>query len=141
MKIIFNNTIPFKGFKAIALWPWVFVRNECKSRFTAIDSNHEYIHLRQQKEMAVTGFILALIAIICRLSWYYSLLFVPIFFIWYGVEWFLRWIWYGFSQNEAYRNVCFEQEAYSNENNLDYLRTRKHFSFVRYLFKKSYKAR
>ena len=139
-KIIFNDTIPVKGYKAMALWPWVFVRNECKERFTAIDSNHETIHLRQQVEMLIVGVILTLILFICGLG-LWSLFALPIFFIWYGLEWFLRWCAYGFDQNEAYHNISFEQEAYGNESNLDYLRTRKRFSWFYYLLKKTYNRR
>jgi len=32
--------------------------------------------------------------------------------------------------SKAYENICFEKEAYNNEKNLDYLKTRKHFSFL-----------
>lgn len=42
MKIIYNNVIPFKGFKAINLFGIVFVKNECK--MNNIDINHEKIH-------------------------------------------------------------------------------------------------
>ena len=136
-KIIFNDTIPFKGYKAMALWPWVFVRNECKERFTAIDSNHETIHLRQQVEMLIVGVILTLILFICGISWW-SLFALPIFFIWYGVEWFLRWVAYGFDGHLAYKNISFEQEAYLNEMDFDYQRVRNHFHWVSYLFKKSF---
>ena len=42
MKIIYNNVIPFKGFKAINLFGIVFVRKGCK--MNNIDINHEKIH-------------------------------------------------------------------------------------------------
>jgi hypothetical protein len=44
MLIIHNKLIPFKGFKAITLWPFIFVRKECS--FNEIDLNHENIHGR-----------------------------------------------------------------------------------------------
>lgn len=87
--IIFNNWIPFKGYKAIALWPFIFIRNDIKS-LNSIDINHKKIHLRQQIELLV----------------------IP-FYIIYLIEWL------------SYKNISFEKEAYSNENNLDYLKTRK----------------
>jgi hypothetical protein len=36
----------------------------------------------------------------------------------------------------AYRNLSFEREAYVNESNLEYLETRKYFSFLNYLHTK-----
>ena len=42
MLIIHNKLIPVKGFKAITLWPFIFVR----SSFNEIDLNHENIHGR-----------------------------------------------------------------------------------------------
>lgn len=88
--IIRNDLIPFKGWKAIALWPFIFVRNEVK--FNDIDLNHEKIHLRQQIELLI----------------------IP-FYIIYLIEWIFK----------KYKNISFEKEAYSNEDNLNYLKTRK----------------
>lgn len=139
MKIVYNYIIPFKGYLAMCVFPFIFVRKDARN-LTVKDINHEKIHLRQQVEMLIVGVILTLILFICGLSWW-SLFALPIFFIWYGVEWFLRWCAYGFNQNEAYHNISFEQEAYGNESNLDYLHTRKHFSWCKYLFKKSYKSK
>lgn len=135
-KVIYNNLIPFKGYLAMCVFPFIFVRKDARN-LTVKDINHETIHLRQQVEMLIVGVILTLILFICGLSWW-SLFALPIFFIWYGVEWFLRWCAYGFNQNEAYHNISFEQEAYGNESNLDYLRTRKRFSWCYYLLKKTY---
>ena len=88
--IIRNDLIPFKGYKAMCLWPFIFVRNEVN--FNDIDLNHEKIHLRQQIELLV----------------------IP-FYIIYLIEWIFK----------GYKNTSFEKEAYSNEDNLDYLKTRK----------------
>lgn len=49
MKIIYNNLIPFKGYKAINLFGLVFVRKGAK--FTEVDYNHEHIHSKQMAEM------------------------------------------------------------------------------------------
>ena len=45
------------------------------------------------------------------------------FYIWYLIA--LR--------RKGYWNICFEKEAYANENNLDYLKKRRIFAFLRYL--------
>ena len=94
MRVIFNDIIPFKGYKAMAIWPFIFVRNDIKS-LSSVDINHEKIHLAQQLE-----------------------LFIIPFYLIYLIEWIIK----------GYRNISFEKEAYSNEHNLDYLKSRKHFS-------------
>lgn len=96
MLIIPNKLIPVKGFKAITLWPFIFVRKECS--FNEIDLNHENIHGRQQLELLI----------------------IP-FYIIYLIEWIFK----------GYRNISFEKEAYSNQDNLDYLKTRKLFAMWR----------
>ena len=70
--------------------------------------NHELIHIYQQMELFVIPFILL-----------------------YYIEFFLRFIQYKDAQT-AYRNISFEKEAYANETNYNYLKTRKWFSFVKY---------
>ena len=52
MKIVKNNIIPFKGYKAISIWPFIF----CRSDLNEIDINHESIHGEQQKELLIIVF-------------------------------------------------------------------------------------
>ncbi len=66
-----SNIIPFKGFVAMALWPFIFVRKENTEKYTARVENHEKIHLRQQLEMLIL-----------------------FFYIWYAVEFLIRLIQY-----------------------------------------------
>ena len=94
MKVIYNNIIPFKGYKAITLWPFIFARKPLNE----IDINHEEIHGKQQLELLVI-----------------------FFYIIYIIEWIFK----------KYRNISFEKEAYANEENLDYLKTRKHYAMWR----------
>ena len=111
MKIIYNNLIPFKGSIAINLFGVLFVRNEYKKRFESggftTTLNHESIHTEQIKEL---GYIF--------------------FYIWYLIEWLLR-----LPFGNAYYNISFEREAYTNEKNIKYLQTRKHYSFLKYIIK------
>jgi hypothetical protein len=53
-----------------------------------------------------------------------ELLIIP-FYIWYLIELYTK----------GYMNISFEKEAYANEDNLKYLKTRKLFAFFKY-FKK-----
>ena len=70
--------------------------------------NHESIHTAQMRELLYLGFYLA-----------------------YVIEWCVRLLMCG----NAYRNISFEREAYSNESDLEYLKKRKHFAFLNYLKK------
>jgi hypothetical protein len=38
-------------------------------------------------------------------------------------------------RKKAYYNISFEREAYANENNIDYLKTRTFWCFVKYEFR------
>lgn len=51
-----------------------------------------------------------------------EMLVIP-FFIWYIIEVIFK----------GYGNTSFEQEAYQNEDNLNYLKSRKLYSWVKYL--------
>ncbi len=97
-----------KNFRGLAIYPFIFLRNKnLKENLKII--NHERIHLRQQIE----------------LLWVF-------FFLWYGIEFFIRWIQFK-NPLTAYFNISFEKEAYANEVDMNYLKTRKLWSFWKYL--------
>lgn len=75
---------------------------------------------------AVAG---ALVLSGCR---WWSLMAIPLFFWCYGLEWLLGMICFRDSR-KAYRNISFEQEAYSNELDDDYLKSRKPFAWIQYI--------
>lgn len=105
MKIIYNKVIPFRGFVAINLFGVLFVRKEYKGRINARTLNHEGIHTEQMKELLYLFFYLL-----------------------YVLEWLVRL----FMTGNAYRNISFEREAYSNETNIKYIKERKYFEFIKY---------
>lgn len=133
-RVIFNDTIPFKGFMAMCLWPFIFVRNASASRYNSVANNHEHIHAEQQKEMLIVGMVLAAVAYLIGFG-LWSILFVPLFFWWYGLEWLFRLIQYG-DTHEAYRNISSEREAYANEGDLTYISSRERFAWIKYLKQK-----
>lgn len=97
-----------KNFRGLAIYPFIFLRNKnLKENLKII--NHERIHLRQQIE----------------LLWVF-------FFLWYGIEFFIRWIQFR-NPLTAYFNISFEKEAYAKEVDMNYLKTRKLWSFWKYL--------
>ena len=85
----------------------VFLRKDYISNKTVI--RHESIHWKQQLEMLII-----------------------FFYLFYVIEWFIRL----FMSGNAYRNISFEREAYSNEKNKNYLTERKKYAWVKYLNKK-----
>ncbi len=107
MLIVTKYLIP-KGYTGLAIFPFVFLRHNGDKK-NNVFVNHEKIHLRQQLEMLI----------------------IP-FFVWYFLEFFIRWMHYK-NKYLAYKNISFEREAYVNEMNLDYLKSRKFFSFLKYI--------
>lgn len=104
MKVVYNDWIPFRGFKCINLFGILFVRRGCY--MSERDFNHEAIHTAQMKEMLYV-----------------------FFYLWYLVEWLIRL----FGKGDAYRNLSFEKESYDNEGDLTYLENRPMFAWWWYL--------
>lgn len=112
MKIIYNSIIPFKGYKAVNILGILFVRKGCK--LTDIDINHENIHTEQIKEMLYV-----------------------LFYIWYLIEWLVKiaiCLFKGKNLNDAYYSISFEQEAYKNQYDLNYIENRKHYNWINKMF-------
>jgi len=105
MKIIYNKVLPFKGFLAINLFGVLFVRSELKDKVTEQTINHESIHTAQMKE----------------LLWVF-------FYLLYVLEWLYRLV---FHTKTAYRGISFEREAYDNQDNPEYLASRKPYAMWR----------
>ena len=107
MWMIRNKILPGRRFAAINLFGFLFVKHGVK--ITPMLVNHEKIHTAQMLELLVV-----------------------FFYLWYVVEWFVRYLqlrdWM-----KAYYQICFEREAYANEANLGYLRTRRLYSFWKWM--------
>jgi len=141
VRLVFNNIIPFKGFKAITIWPWVFVRKDA-SVFNKTDERHESIHLCQQLETLVASLVITcLLSVFGVISPWWILVSPLVYFVLYGLDWLVRWFAYGFDGHTAYRNIAAEQEAYVMQTNEMYLKERKPFAHFAYIFRKTYKRR
>lgn len=92
----------------MALFPFILLREE-KLKKDAVLLNHERIHLRQQAELLI----------------------IP-FYIWYITEYLIRLYIYR-DKKQAYKNISFEREAYSNDKNLGYLKQRPVWNFMKFL--------
>jgi len=106
--IFISKYIVPKGYTGLTIFPFVFLKSK-QLKENQVLINHEKIHLRQQLELLV----------------------IP-FYIFYGTEFLVRLIQYK-SWHKGYRNISFEREAYTNEFNLDYLKQRSFWSFLKYL--------
>ena len=103
----FVRLITFNWPDAITLAPFgIYVKDGHYSRRIA---NHERIHWAQQLEMLII-----------------------FFYVWYVLEWLIK---LPFSPFGSYLRLSFEREAYDNEDNLIYLKTRKHFAWFKRIIK------
>ena len=127
MKKIVNNIIPAIGFIAMTFWPFIFIRKENAYQYDGVADNHENIHGRQQVEMLIVGAALA-VGLWFVIGWW-SLFALPIFFWWYLIEYMLRSI---FGTGDSYRKISFEAEAFANERDMEYLKHRKAFAWIKY---------
>lgn len=101
-RIIKIKKHPFGGdFLAINLFGIIFTIRDLSPQ----EINHELIHTAQQRE----------------------LLYIP-FYIWYVIEWLILTVKYR-DWLKAYFNIRFEKEAYAHDNDLDYLKRRKHYHY------------
>lgn len=111
MILVFKH-IFYRNYVGLSLWPFIFLKNhKLKNDIELI--NHEKIHLRQQQELLI----------------------IP-FYMLYFFEWLIRCVLY-LDTYRAYQNISFEREAYLNEKSQDYLKKRRPYSFMKYLFHKN----
>ena len=111
MKIVRSRYLPpLRRHAAINIFGVFFVHPDV--RITERLINHERIHTAQMREL---GYVF--------------------FYLIYLIEWLLRLV----MKDNAYLSIGFEREAYRHEGNLDYLKKRKHYEWVKYLKKKKRK--
>ena len=119
MRIIVNDYIPFKGFAAMTIGPFIFTRDIRK--ITPVVINHESIHWEQEKELLIVFFY------ILYALFYLVELIRCLFDSARGThaDGRHRSIW-----KRAYYMIPFEQEAYDNEENKEYIEHRKHYAWI-----------
>lgn len=117
LKLAYSCWLPFKGFGSITLFGFLVRRNEKKETSVSdITWNHESIHHQQAQDFHL---------------WYFGYV---IFYLLYFIEWLIKCLLAPFGYR-AYYSVSFEQEAYRNQTNMNYLKERKPFTWMKYLFK------
>ena len=133
LKKIYTEHFPKKGFTALTIIPFVFVRKDRMCYFTAKAERHETTHALQQIELCVVGLVLAIASLIGGFG-LWSLLFLPLFFWLYGLEWLIKLPFCKFDTLRAYMSISTEQEAYEHQQEVYYNEVRKHFAWLRYVF-------
>lgn len=111
LKRVYNKHFPCGGYPYLTFYPWVFIREGAKRRYTAKANRHETTHAHQQVE---TLWIL--------------------FLMLYGLEWLVKYFFCKFDGHRAYRSISFEQEAYEHEDEVGYNHVRHHYAWVKYIF-------
>jgi hypothetical protein len=104
--IVFKYLTP-RGFRGLTFYPFVFLADK-DDKLNKVFINHEKIHIRQQLELLILPF-----------------------YLWYFTEYLFRLIQYK-DRKEAYFNISFEREAYKNEKDLNYLKQRSFWRFLKY---------
>lgn len=118
MKIVHNNIIPFGYSKYINIFGIIFTKSK-KLELTKQEETHEGIHTLQGK----------------YLLWIF-------FYLLYFLEWLIKIPIALFCNSGrfstiryAYRSISFEQVAYYNQDNEDYLKTANPYEWIKYIFK------
>ena len=106
MSIIIKNNFwtGLLGIEGITLWPFIIIVRTASE----VTINHEKIHIAQQQEMWILPFYIQYL-----LDYRNALK---------GLSSITD---ASFKKYKAYAQIRFEQESYKNQNNLDYLKTRK----------------
>ena len=106
MILISKYLVP-NGYLGITIFPFIFLKHTL-NKYDKVLINHEKIHLRQQLELLI----------------------IP-FYVFYMIEFTIKLVHYK-NWKVAYRNISFECEAYTNENDLNYLKDRPFWKFIKY---------
>ena len=99
-----------KGYIGITIFPFMFLKYKTL-KWNKVLINHERIHLRQQLELLIFPF-----------------------FVVYVFEFLIRLVQYK-KWKLAYENISFEREAFANEKDLNYLKLRPFWNFIKYFRK------
>jgi len=107
IRVIENSRIPkmlswFISISAITIYPFIISKGVMDQR----TRTHEWIHIKQQRELWVIGF-----------------------YILYVGYWLKNMIWNRQTPRIAYHNIPFELEAYANDNDYTYPFNRKRFGW------------
>ena len=133
MLVIKNKFIPFGNYILMNVFGIILFSK--LDNIPPVDLNHEKIHSRQILECAIIASLILLILIaIFNISCWWFIASLSSFYIWYGLEYLIIRIFSNKdSQSDRYHEVSLEEEAHNNDTNLNYLKNRKPFSWMKYI--------
>lgn len=134
LKEIYTAHFPKKGFTALTIIPFVFVRKDRREKYNDTIDRHEHTHGKQQVECLILGAVLALSLWMLGCGWY-SLIPLPLFFELYFLEWIIKIPFCKFDTERAYMSISFEWEAYAFQTDKYYNRVRNDFAWINVIFK------
>ena len=108
-RFFISKYLPLSPFVAINILGLIVVRKDMLSYYNTDLKRHEKIHTLQMIETFFIGF-----------------------YIWYIVEWLIRVVVVLIKKeriSKAYKSILFEKEAYTNQNNPEYLKSRRAFQY------------
>lgn len=98
-----------RGITGITIFPLIILHGSLRgTQEAAVTVNHERIHVRQQIELLLVFFA-----------------------VWYAAS-FVAGLVRGRGRYGAYRNIIFEREAFDRMYEMDYLKRRRPFGFMKY---------
>lgn len=101
--VLIIKELPANG---MAIFPFILIKRKTDKKNEAL-LNHEKIHLRQQLELLILPFYIIYLA-----NYFVNLLIYK-------------------KHHLAYMKIVFEQEAYENEDNLNYLKSKNWFGWIK----------
>lgn len=160
MKLIYNKCIPFGNFGLMNVLGLVFTKTPI-DKVTKRSKRHEGTHTYQQYELLAIGAIVALVLCNFYASWWYLLALPIVPFAIYSLAFFAELLrppyhnakeffegkcfcdkvkaipaWFAKVWVDAYRDNCFEREAYANDDNPEYNSTRPACGWFWYIIPK-----
>lgn len=106
MKIVYNTWFPFGSYHTLNFFGILFTK---RKTVTGVN-NHARVDTHGSNE---------------EMLWVF-------FYLWYGVEYLLIRLFHK-KQNCAYHDISLEEEAHNNDENPEYLKTRKHYAWWKYI--------
>ncbi len=133
MIVIKNKYIPFGNYVLMNVFGIILFSKG--DYLNPINLNHEKIHSRQILECAIVASLIVLaLVLIFNISCWWFIASLSLFYIWYGLEYLIIRIFGNKdTQSDRYHEVSFEEEAHNNDTNLNYLKTRKPFNWIKYI--------
>lgn len=135
--IIYNSKLAhlllWKGYTTITLGPFILTK-KAKSEVSATLINHERIHVVQWHEVSALSILLFTIVALLTgnpkaIGWGIPLCFL-VYYLIYAVEYAISRLYGPETQNEDYRHIEFEKEAYRHQGDPTYLANRIPFNWL-----------